>query len=785
MNNLVTTAADLFRLGWKVGYVYARRILAAQQALVGHVQDAAAEALKPGAGSAAPAEWPAYVTDCLQRGVLFWDTLRQRGNNFLEHERAGKPPLLAYDYEIIVDGRKLARPVNYALVRITPPAGVAVDETKRPFIIVDPRAGHGPGIGGFKQDSQVGVALKAGHPVYFVIFFARPEPGQTLPDVCEAEARFVQAVADRHPHSPKPAVVGNCQGGWSAMLLAASHPEVTGPVVINGAPMSYWSGSWHGGEGENPMRYLGGLMGGSWLSLFTTDLGNGLVDGANFVANFERLNPANTLWSKYYHLFANVDTEPPRFLDFERWWGGYFLMNEAELRWIVDNLFVGNRLARGEARGMPGSFFDLKAVRSPIIVFSSAGDNITPPQQALNWIADAYSSTEEIKANGQVIVGLLHEDVGHLGIFVSGRVAKKEHAQIVEVLKYIESLRPGLYVMEIHDVKGVNGKRGYEVTIEERRLEDLCRLNRLERRDEKPFEVVAEVSALGERAYTLVGRPFVRPLVNEGTAELGRVFHPLRWQRWAVSDLNPFLGPLPGLAAAVKANRQAAPAENTYRRIEKTVSGTITAGLDLFRDLRDAAMEALFFQIYGPAALLGVAPESAAEPRSAPCDPRELPLVRDALAAIGTGGYPEAVALVGALIGRGAGRIPLARLELVERLIRTDEVLSRLPAEEIRRIKAEQAVVAELESERGLASLPKLLADAADRQRALTVLDEAVLAVELTPEQRVMLDRVRGVLAEPAAASAGSVSRAGRSPSRAGRQSRVPLGSRDPKTEAT
>jgi pimeloyl-ACP methyl ester carboxylesterase len=405
MNDAVRIATSVFQLGCKITPLYTLRLLSAQNAFLSSAQTAAAETL-----SAIPAgkeentwqAWTNYVIDSFQRSILFWDTLRQRGNNFLEHERAGKPPLLVYDYETIVDGRKLERPVNYALVRIIPPQGVVVDERKRPFIIVDPRAGHGPGIGGFKQDSQVGVALKAGHPVYFVIFFARPEPGQTLPDVFDAEAKFVQTVADRHPHSPKPAVVGNCQGGWSAMLLAASHPDITGPVVINGAPMSYWSGSWHGGEGENPMRYLGGLMGGSWLALLTSDLGNGLVDGAHFVANFERLNPANTLWSKYYHLFANVDTEPPRFLDFERWWGGYSLMNEAELRWILDNLFVGNRLARGEAKAAPHTFFDLKAIRSPIIVFSSAGDNITPPQQALNWIADAYSTTEEIKANGQV-----------------------------------------------------------------------------------------------------------------------------------------------------------------------------------------------------------------------------------------------------------------------------------------------------------------------------------------------------------------------------------------------
>jgi hypothetical protein len=263
--------------------------------------------------------------------------------------------------------------------------------------------------------------------------------------------------------------------------------------------------------------------------------------------------------------------------------------------------------------------------------------------------------------------------------------------------------------------------------------------------------VVAEVSALTERAYTLFVRPFVRPLVNEGMAALGRAFHPLRWQRWAFSDLNPFLWPLPALASLARAGRRAAPPDNPYRQAEKAASDVITASLDLYRDLRDAAMESLFFQIYGPPVALGVVEEPSAGARPAVSDPRELPLVRDALAAIGKGGYPEAVAFIGALIGRGAGRIPLDRLQLVERFVRTDKVLSRLPEDDVRRIKAEQAVIAELEPERGLQSLPKLLADPANRRRALAVLDKAVAAVELTPEQQALVERVRSALGAPAA----------------------------------
>ena len=81
--------------------------------------------------------------------------------------------------------------------------------------------------------------------------------------------------------------------------------------------------------------------------------------------------------------------------------------------------------------------------RSPIICFCSKGDNITPPQQALDWILDLYGSVEDIRANGQTIVYCVHESVGHLGIFVSGSVAKKEHDEFASNIDFIDACRPG------------------------------------------------------------------------------------------------------------------------------------------------------------------------------------------------------------------------------------------------------------------------------------------------------------------------------------------------------
>ncbi len=303
------------------------------------------ERASPAAGWASEA-WE-YWVDAMQRQILFWDVLRKRGNQAIEHYRAGKPAVLVFDYEMVLDGRKLERPVNYALVRIKPEAGETTDLRKRPFVIVDPRAGHGPGIGGFKEESEVGVALRAGHPVYFVTFFPDPEPGQTIEDICRAEVLFVRKVGELHPDADgKPVVVGNCQAGWAIMMMTAAAPDDVGIVAIAGSPLSYWAGV----EGMNPMRYTGGLLGGTWLTSLAGDLGNGTFDGAYLVQNFESLDPANTLWTKQYNLYSKVDTEEPRYLGFEKWWSGYFFTTKEEMRGITDELFVGNKLTKGQFR---------------------------------------------------------------------------------------------------------------------------------------------------------------------------------------------------------------------------------------------------------------------------------------------------------------------------------------------------------------------------------------------------------------------------------------------------
>jgi predicted flap endonuclease-1-like 5' DNA nuclease/pimeloyl-ACP methyl ester carboxylesterase len=682
-------------------------------------------------------DWLSYATDAAQRQVLMLDTLRQRGNNYVEHLDAGMPPVLDFEYEVLIDGRELESPVNYSLVRVVPPQGVSVDDCKQPFMIIDPRAGHGAGIGGFKPDSQVGEAFKDGHPVYFVVFRPVPEPGQTMADVRDAEVEFLREIVRRHPQAPHPAVIGNCQGGWAAMLLAASAPEFAGPVVINGAPMSFWAGR----TGENPMRYLGGLSGGALPALMLSDIGQGVFDGAWLVLNFESLDPANHLFKKYYHLYSNIDTESARYLGFERWWGGFYLMNEPEIRWIVENLFVGNRLARGEAR-LGGETIDLRRITSPIIVFASHGDNITPPQQALNWIADLYANVDEIKMRGQRIVYMLHETIGHLGIFVSSKIANREHDAITDTLRAIDALPPGLYEMKL-----VDAEDRVHIRFEARTIDDILGIDD-GREDEELFASVARLSELATEVYDIAVRPWVRATVTQEAAQATRDLQPIRLRRSTFSDLNPFMGTVGAWAEEARGQRQPVDVDNPFAAMERVWASMVESQLNLYRDVRDAWLETLFHSIYSTPAVKGIGRhELQGVKHRHGKDLRMLPEVHEALEAMTEGGAAEGAVRMLALMSKARGYMRRSRMERLIELVTTAGTLGKLDEAALSKLVKQQQIVVDLEPEQALATLPLLLETEDERRTALAAVAEVSGPAEtMHPAALVLMLRFQKML---------------------------------------
>ena len=653
--------------------------------------------------TATPNDWLTmygdFMKDAVQRQAMMFSAMRQRGNVYTAHLDAGMPPVLDYQYEVVVDGKDLARPANYLLLKLTPPQGVEINAERAPVLIIDPRAGHGAGIGGFKQDSQVGDAFADGHQVYFVAFRQMPEPTQTIADVRDAEIHFLRVIAQAHPQAPKPILMGNCQGGWAAMLVAAKAPELVGPIVLNGSPMSYWAGN----VGENPMRYTGGLVGGVSPALLMADLGHGLFDGAALVENFESLNPANTYFKKYYSLYSNIDSESQRFIDFERWWGGYCFMTEAEIRWIVENLFVGNKLAVGEAV-LNGERVDLRQIQSPIIVFASHGDNITPPQQALNWIADLYATADEIKARGQRIVYMLHDTIGHLGIFVSAKIAGREHEAITDTIRAIEAMAPGLYEMKLEDAED-----RLHIRFEPRTIDDILHHD-VTRDEEVLFSEVRRMSEVNAEVYERSVRPMLKHVVTKQSAELMRNMHPLRTQRLMFSDKNPIMSQLDPVAIKLAQDRVTVADNNPFLMAQKICAEIIEMQLNLFRDLRDAAAENSFFAMYNSPLTKSIFPPVANEqPSNVAGDVTKMPEIESALSQIEQGGLAEATVRMLHLLTHARGYVRRTRLERELLALKKTDLFPELNEESITKLLHLQSLIVDFAPKQAISTLTVLL----------------------------------------------------------------------------
>src|SRR5262245_41168142 len=347
---------------------------------------------------------------------------------------------------------------------------------------------------------------------------------------------------------------------------------------------------------------------------------------------------------------------------------------------------------------------------------------------------------------------------------------------------------PGLYAMEIKERKATGGGAEYEVTFSERRLEEIVeRLNRFKRADEKAFEAVAAVSERNQRAYELFAQPWIQAWSSEPVAKMLRAFHPLRFQRWAVSDsYNPWLWWLGPMADAIRAQRttpagtQAADSatqrmadtnpwlwwwrpfteavkaqpDDPLRELERATSDLVSAWLDYWRDVRDATSEALFFLVYGNifSFYLADRKEADASRAQAPTEPRNLPFVRDALASLGQGGYPEAVARISYLLSRKGEPLPLTRLALRKELTaELHDLLPEMPLNQWRRARGAQEIIVRYEPDRAVETLPRLLRGESDRARLLALLhhvatDERLQEQKPTDEQLAMLSRIRRVL---------------------------------------
>jgi hypothetical protein len=171
-----------------------------------------------------------------------------------------------------------------------------------------------------------------------------------------------------------------------------------------------------------------------------------------------------------------------------------------------------------------------------------------------------------------------------------------------------------------------------------------------------------------------------------------------------------------------------------------------SAALDLYRDLRDAATEASFFQTYGT--LFGMYLADSAAEHAVPTGANGEAYLQQALAAIEQGGFAAAVARAASLLAQRGVAIDLDRIALKKELMADyRELLPPINFETARQVRGMQDLIVAQAPDLAIETLPKLLAVPADRDRFARfferVLNDSRVSTEmLSDEQKAMFERI-------------------------------------------
>ena len=351
---------------------------------------------------------------------------------------------------------------------------------------------------------------------------------------------------------------------------------------------------------------------------------------------------------------------------------------------------------------------------------------------ALDWILDLYESVDDIRNYGQTIVYTIHETVGHLGIFVSGGVAKKEHGEFSSNIDLIDTLPPGLYEAVFEDKTAETASPdlalgNWVMRCEARTLDDIRALGGNDMADERRFATAARVSEINLALYRTFAQPVVRALVSNPMADWMHELHPLRLQYELFSDQNPAMAPVAKLAEQVRNSRKPINSDNPLLAMQQQFSDQIVAGLDAWREASEKIAERTFLAIYGSPTLqaaVGVDPAGTQRLRKAPKNPLHRELLQKRIAELKSlipiGGLRAAV--IRSLIYAGMDRAAVDErgFELARRL---REEHGDMSVADFKALVREQFNILLIDKEAALAAIPSMLpSDVETREKAYGVI---------------------------------------------------------------
>jgi hypothetical protein len=305
--------------------------------------------------------------------------------------------------------------------------------------------------------------------------------------------------------------------------------------------------------------------------------------------------------------------------------------------------------------------------------------------------------------------------------------------------------------MKIDHSAGEGLNEEFIVSFHDRTTADIVTVVKNDRDQERDFAAVSRLSEMGADMYETTLRPLVQSMITPQISDALRDSHPSRLSRKMFADQNPVM-PLLGQAAQwTRAKRQPAALDNPFFGLEKLMANAFMQGIDLFRDLRDAAFETTFLSIYGSPFMHWLGASHAYErTHKDPKELRFLPEVQAMLLGVDKGSFEAGVIRMLILLAESRGSVRRDRLERSSQILTTHEAFVGLGTERRAAMIREQSIIVEFEPEQALQSLPLLLALPEQRRQALELVHYIIGARdEMEPHSLQMLQRMELLLSTP------------------------------------
>jgi hypothetical protein len=269
---------------------------------------------------------------------------------------------------------------------------------------------------------------------------------------------------------------------------------------------------------------------------------------------------------------------------------------------------------------------------------------------------------------------------------------------------------------------------------------------------------VAQLSNVNLGLYRNFISPWVRAFVTPDFAAAMLDAHPARLGVAMWSNANPFMGAIADLAERVRADRQPVAPDNPLRAVEQKMATQIEAGLDRYREARDAAVERLFLAIYGAPLVQSMAGLGASDgpPRQHPGqDPVHATLVAEKIAslrdAIAQGGTPAATIRSLLYVGMASASADERSFAVIRKIRQSNTEHRQMPLADFKRLVRDQFFTLLLEPAAAVQAIPKMLPEDPElRQRILGHIRAAIEARgEIPPEVAERIQEITRLFALP------------------------------------